>query len=139
MNFDDLRAVEAVDWQAFDPLWRNSISSIELAYKQHAVATVAEDDDQLLGFQISTASPMGGHLARLAVSPQAQGKGIGYALVRDALDQFERRGALRVTVNTQAENTVSLALYEKAGFQPTGETYPVYVYPAISPGKADLR
>jgi ribosomal protein S18 acetylase RimI-like enzyme len=50
------------------------------------------------------------------------------ALVRDTLDQFDRRGALRVTVNTQENNEVSLALYDKLGFRKTGETYPVYQY-----------
>jgi len=87
---------------------------------------VAEDDGQLLGYQISTATTMGGHLARLAVHPAAQGGGIGYALVHDMLSQFTRRGARQVTVNTQQDNLVSLALYQKAGFKRTGEEYPVY-------------
>jgi ribosomal-protein-alanine N-acetyltransferase len=82
----------------------------------------------MIGYQISTASPMGGHLARLAVRPQYQKNGIGYALVKDALDQFKRRGTLRVTVNTQKDNAVSLSLYLKAGFQSVGEEYPVYQY-----------
>lgn len=128
MNFDDITAVEELDWKAFGDLWRNSRDSLMLAYKQHAVATVAEDDNGLVGYQISTASPMGGHLARLAVHPNVQSKGIGFALVRDALDQFERRGAIRVSVNTQEANAASLSLYRKSGFRLTGEVYPVYIY-----------
>ena len=73
-------------------------------------------------------SPLGGHLARLAVRPDAQRKGIGTALVRDMLWQFERRGAERVTVNTQEDNQASLTLYQKAGFELTGESYPVFQY-----------
>lgn len=128
MNFDDISAVEELDRRAFGEMWRNSKDSLMLAYKQHAVATVAEDDNGLIGYQISTASPMGGHLARLAVHPDFQNRGIGFALVRDVLDQFERRGALRVTVNTQEGNAASLALYRKSGFRTTGEIYPVYIY-----------
>jgi GNAT superfamily N-acetyltransferase len=126
MNYDDLPAVVELDAAAFDPLWRNSLDSLELAFQQAAVATVAEGDGRLVGYQISTASPMGGHLARLAVHPSKQGQGIGYSLVRDALHQFDRRGAARVTVNTQQDNLASLALYKKAGFHETKEKYPVY-------------
>jgi ribosomal protein S18 acetylase RimI-like enzyme len=126
MTFDDLPMIEKIDAAAFGAIWRNSYASVELSFRQSALATVAEDDEGIKGYQISTASPMGGHLARLAVLPETQSRGIGYTLVRDALDQFERRGALRVTVNTQEENLVSLSLYAKLGFRLTGEKYPVY-------------
>ena len=128
MNFDDLEAVEAVDQAAFEDVWQNSKESLELAFKQAAVATVVEVDDTLAGYQISTATPMGGHLARLAVHPHYQRQGIGMGLVRDMLSQFERRGALTVTVNTQQDNVTSLGLYERIGFHRTGEEYPVYQF-----------
>ncbi|HEX7975367.1 MAG TPA: GNAT family N-acetyltransferase, partial [Anaerolineales bacterium] len=97
MNFDDLPVVEQIDASSFEGVWQNSQSSLEIAYQQAAVATVAEEQGRLIGYQISTATPMGGHLARLGVVPQAQGRGIGYALVRDTLSQFQRRGARNVT------------------------------------------
>jgi flavin-dependent dehydrogenase len=37
-------------------------------------------------------------------------------------------GASRVTVNTQKNNSASLALYTRIGFKATGEKYPVYQY-----------
>ena len=128
MHPEDLPAVEQVDLAAFVPVWRNSYDGLELAYRQSAVATVAELDGQLVGYQISTATAMGGHLARLAVHPSLQGQGIGYELVRDLQIQFKRRGAHSVTVNTQQNNQTSLSLYRKAGFRPTGEDYPVYQF-----------
>lgn len=128
MQIADLVAVEDVDASAFSLVWQNSLSSLEVAYRQAAVATVAEEGGKILGYQISTATPMGGHLARLAVRPQHQGLGIGYALLNDLLAQFEQRGAHNVTVNTQHDNLTSLALYLKAGFTRTGEEYPVYQY-----------
>lgn len=128
MNLDDLDEVEKLDHAAFDLLWRNSRESLELAYRQAAVATVAEEENFITGYQISTATHLGGHLARLAVHPDNQGMGIGYALLRDTLEQFERRGANQISVNTQSNNIPSLALYKKAGFHLTGEAYPVYQY-----------
>jgi ribosomal protein S18 acetylase RimI-like enzyme len=128
MNQDDLLAVEKLDEDAFGTLWRNSLDSLHLAFQQAAIATVAEDDSGLLGYQISTANPMGGHLARLAVCPEQQCRGIGFSLVVDTLKQFNRRGAQRVTVNTQHDNLSSKGLYKKAGFRNTNERYPVYLY-----------
>ena len=128
MTFEDLSVVTKIDAAAFGLIWRNSYDSVCLSFQQSTLATIAEDEDGIKGYQISTASPMGGHLARLAVLPEIQGRGIGYALTRDALDQFEQRGALRVTVNTQEENLYSLSLYAKLGFRMTGEKYPVYQY-----------
>jgi ribosomal protein S18 acetylase RimI-like enzyme len=126
MNFDDLRLVQALDMDAFRPVWRSSQKQLEIAFQQAAFATIAEDDSGLIGYQISTASPASGHLARLAVHPRAQSQGVGYSLIRDVIAYFARRGAVKLTVNTQSDNYPSLALYEKVGFKRTGEEYPVY-------------
>jgi ribosomal protein S18 acetylase RimI-like enzyme len=126
MKFEDLSAVREVDNQAFAPLWQNSKGLLEVAWTKSAISTVAETQEGILGYQISTASPLGGHLARLAVLPKWQGQGVGYALIQHLLHLFNLWGTLRVTVNTQTDNAASLALYEKVGFQRTNETYPVY-------------
>lgn len=126
MLLGDLVGVEKVDAAAFGGVWQNSRSCLEVAFRQSASATVAESDGRIVGYQISTATPVGGHLARLAVQPEFQGMSIGYNLLRDMLSQFERRGATQVTVNTQQNNEVSLSLYSKLGFERTGEEYPVY-------------
>jgi ribosomal-protein-alanine N-acetyltransferase len=123
---DDFPCIRAVDAAAFGPLWSDSENSLRYAYQQATLATLVEDESGILGYQISTPGPMGAHLARLAVHPRAQGRGIGYLLTHDLLRQFEQRGLLHVTVNTQQDNQASLALYEKAGFRRTGEKYPVY-------------
>ena len=94
--------------------------------EQSAAATVALEDDQVVGYQLSTAGPMGGHLARLAVLPHLQGKGLGYALVYHVLDEFTRRGVEHVTVNTQSDNHASQSLYHKSGFWNANEIYQVY-------------
>jgi ribosomal protein S18 acetylase RimI-like enzyme len=126
MEAEDLAAVQELDAEAFGELWRNSLDSLQLAFQQAAVATVAEDASGLAGYQISTHSPFGAHLARLAVHPRAQRRGIGYGLVRDLLGHYQDPPLTRITVNTQDYNIVSLALYEKAGFRRTREEYAVY-------------
>lgn len=126
MELDDLPAVQAVDSESFSPIWQNSLPLLKIALERAAIATVAEDESGIIGYQISTASAARGHLARLAVHPGLQRRGVGYSLVQDLLTQFQRWGALEITVNTQLDNQASLVLYEKAGFRRTDKIYPVY-------------
>lgn len=126
MTLDDIHAVQLVDEASFVPVWQNSQPCLEHAFRQAALATVAEINGQIIGYQITTPTPQGGHLARLAVIPENQCQGIGLSLLNDVLRHFTQRGARNVTVNTQADNAASLALYHKVGFQFTGEEYSVF-------------
>jgi ribosomal protein S18 acetylase RimI-like enzyme len=122
----DLPAVAEVDASAFELIWRNSLLVLEQAYPQAGWATVAETDGQVIGYQLSTRNSLGVHLARLAVRPDLQGKGLGYALVADLIRRAGQSGITHLTVNTQSDNATSLALYQRMGFRETGERYPVY-------------
>lgn len=124
----DLPAVADIDAAAFDPLWQNSLSALNRAYSQAMLATVAEFEQYMIGYQFSTQNPLGAHLARLAVRQEAQGYGVGRALVSDLLQTLARRGAWRLTVNTQEDNASSLSLYKKLGFIETGDRYPVFEF-----------
>jgi ribosomal-protein-alanine N-acetyltransferase len=124
----DLPAIAELDAAAFDPLWQNSLAMLRKAYPQSALTTVAEDQaGHLIGYQLSTRNSIGAHLARLAVHPQQQGRGLGYALVQGLLNDLARLGIQRLSVNTQSDNRASLALYQKLNFTRTREEYPVYV------------
>jgi ribosomal protein S18 acetylase RimI-like enzyme len=126
MSLDDLRPVAEADAAAFDPLWRNSLESLSRAFLQASYASVAREGSRVIGYQLSTASPLGTHLARLAVKPEAQKRGVGAALVSDLVSHIDDAGPSHLTVNTQARNTASLALYGGLNFELTGERYPVY-------------
>lgn len=126
MRPEDLPAVYRVDDQSFELIWKNSQKVLGTALSKSAFATVAENASGIIGYQISTVSSTSGHMARLAVLPDWQGVGVGYCLVQNLLDRFHLWGILRVTVNTQADNIPSLALYKKIGFQLEDEAYPVF-------------
>jgi ribosomal protein S18 acetylase RimI-like enzyme len=127
MEREQLPEVADLDTACFDPLWQNSLSAIERAFSQAAIATLATDaQGRGVGYQISTRNPFGAHLARLGVSPEARCQGVGSRLIAELIHELLRRGVDRLTVNTQGDNTSSLALYEKMGFVRTGEQYPVY-------------
>ena len=128
MGKDDLRKIYEVDQLAFDEIWRNSLSQLEAAFREAFSATVIELDGIVGGYQISTATSQGGHLARLAVNPDYQARGIGTSLVSDLLDRFQDQGIVEVSVNTQSVNGVSLDLYRKFGFRLLDDRYPVRQY-----------
>ncbi len=124
----DLVAAAAVDLAAFSPPWQISVQALGLALREAGYATVAEvgSPPQLIGFQLCTDSHGGGHLARLAVLPDYQGRGIATALVSDALAHFAGRRGRRMTVNTQRNNSASLSVYERLGFRLIDESYGVW-------------
>ncbi len=129
MQDADMPAIVKVDLDAFGRFWHNTADALQRARSQCASAMVAEDDSGVIGYQLSTKNPLGAHLARLGVRPEAQGRGVGSALVSDLIQSLGTNQFSRLSVNTQADNAASLSLYKKLGFVRTGEHFPVLVYP----------
>jgi ribosomal protein S18 acetylase RimI-like enzyme len=132
MTEADLPAVTVVDGAAFDPLWHNSQETLQRALSQSLFATVIEDAGGIIGYQLTTGAGTRAHLARLAVHPAAQGRGAGRSLLADLFDRLVQNGQLRLSVNTQSDNQVSLRLYQRMGFLRTGEAYPVYTFDVLA-------
>jgi len=126
----DLPEVAEIDSLSFGEFWSTNQKTLAEGLRRSVWARVVEEPNskQLVGFQISTASPLGGHLARIAVHPKAQRKGLGYWLVHDVLTFFSHQNAEQVTLNTQGNNAVALGLYKRLGFRPTEEKFPVLYY-----------
>ncbi|HSB03157.1 MAG TPA: GNAT family N-acetyltransferase, partial [Anaerolineales bacterium] len=87
-----------------------------------------ENEYGIIGYQLSTGGGQRAHLARLAVHPAGQGKGVGRALLSDLFAYLTYTGIPKLSVNTQSDNRVSLSLYQRMGFVRTGEQYPVYTF-----------
>ncbi|MCS3530279.1 GNAT family N-acetyltransferase [Chryseobacterium sp. JUb7] len=65
----------------------------------------------------SSAEPLIFELAKMAVSPKAQGKKIGY-LIGDALiDRAEKMNAKEIFLETNSSLVPAIKLYEKLGFK----------------------
>ena len=128
MTEADLPEVEKTDAASFEPLWQNPLETLRRAFAQALYATVAQNEDRIIGYQISTGGGQRAHLARLAVHPVVQGKGAGSALLNDLFVFLTHMGISRLSVNTQSDNQASLSLYQRMGFVRTGERYPVYTF-----------
>jgi ribosomal protein S18 acetylase RimI-like enzyme len=129
MVSSDVEWVTQIDQDCFEPLWQQSEDAIRRGYQQTSYATVMEYRDKVIAFQFTTTSAYNAHLARLAVLPDQQGKGVGTALVLDLLNRVKQPLIHEVTVNTQQDNPNSIRLYQKLGFVLTGESFPILVYP----------
>ena len=96
-----------------------SVAAIDEA--GHAVL-VAELGSTIVGFV--TLGP-GSHwsgvaepsIGELVVAPQAEGQGIGTALVEAVMERARSEGHTRVSVSTGAANARALGLYRRLGFE----------------------
>jgi ribosomal protein S18 acetylase RimI-like enzyme len=125
----DLDKVTEIDKRCFEPLWQQSKDATLKAYQQSSYSTVVEFQNEVVGYQVSTTASFNAHLARLAVLPEHRGKQIGSTLVQDMLFRFNQPLIKEITVNTQQDNASSQRLYLKLGFEKTGESFPIFVYP----------
>lgn len=64
----------------------------------------------------SFVAPEVGHITQLCVTPAAQGTGLGYDLLRRAVDALRRAGAKRISLTVTTANAEALRLYEQSGF-----------------------
>lgn len=128
MNLPDIPEVALIDQACFDFLWQHSEVSLRRAYEQSTYCTVAEKDDILVGYQITTLQRNRAHIARLAVLPGFQRQRIGSCLVSNVINQFRKPWTREISVNTQQDNIKSLGLYKKLGFDLTHESFPIFIY-----------
>ena len=129
MVSSDIPRVAEIDQACFEPLWQQSGDAIRRAYTQISYASVMEFCSEIIGFQMTTTTAANAHLARLAVLPQYQGTGVGTALVMDMIQRVKQALMREITVNTQQDNPNSIRLYQKLGFELTGESFPILIYP----------
>ncbi len=115
-----------IDHQAFAPPWQMPREDIRIAQRQSASCTVAEYHGRIVGYHISTRYQNAAHLARVAVLPEFEGRGVGSALLHHMIDGYNRRGVRAISVNTQESNTRSQSLYMHYGFRRNGYDLPVW-------------
>jgi ribosomal protein S18 acetylase RimI-like enzyme len=114
--------VTSIDQASFPWLWRNNRAEFDVYLRTPGVeAWLVETNDELVAYFGVTLFPDWGHLDRVAVVPERQGRGLGLETLGLAVDTMRQRGARRVGLSTQRTNRRSQRLYERFGFQRTPE------------------
>jgi ribosomal protein S18 acetylase RimI-like enzyme len=114
----DREALLRVDAAAFDEFWRLD----ELGLDQAARATPRSHTrvtrgEPIVGYALFGRADEVGYVQRLAIRPDAQGRGVGPALLTDGLRWLRVHNARSAFVNTQVDNERALRIYERAGFR----------------------
>lgn len=117
----DLPALVDLDEAAFERIWHFGEQEIsELLWRGQL--QVASRENEIVGYAaVMHNSPIEAHLARLAVHPHAQGQGIGRTLLYDGMRYAREAGYKSMSLNTQASNLRSQALYRATGFHKTDD------------------
>jgi len=115
----DRPRVLEVDTIAFDQFWRLHAGGLEDALGATPAVRfrVHGHRDRLDGYVIGGRGAGTGYVQRLAVHPDARGRGLGRSMVGDVLRWMQRRGTSRALVNTQKTNSAALSLYQACGFR----------------------
>jgi ribosomal protein S18 acetylase RimI-like enzyme len=121
INANDEAAIERVtniDQASFPWLWRNNRTEFDVYLHIPSVEVwLVEADGEPVAYFGVTLFPDWGHLDRIAVVPEQQGRGFGLETLGLAVDTMRRRGARRVGLSTQRTNRRSQRLYERFGFR----------------------
>lgn len=92
-------------------------------HRLHHLIVAPADASGIAGYvtcQIDTAAQTG-RIGLIAVTEATRGRGLGRALVGEAMQHFRQNGCRQVVVTTQASNVPAQRLYQALGFR-TSET-----------------
>ena len=107
-----------------DATWRDWVAGA--AEGEDKTLFVADEDGRWLGVvgAFVRIDPLEVQLISMWVDPAARGRGIAQSLIRAVAGWALGCGAARVVLFVQEANTPAQALYERAGFRPTGDHAP---------------
>jgi ribosomal protein S18 acetylase RimI-like enzyme len=86
---------------------------------------VAEADGGLVGSAVGIADGHEAYLAAMWVAPEYRRRGVGLALVEAVVAWARSQGSAAVTLEVNESLGPAVALYERAGFRPTGGRRPL--------------
>jgi ribosomal protein S18 acetylase RimI-like enzyme len=97
-------------------------------YRPASYAAFDASTGRLCGISLaSVVAPQCGHIAQICVSPEVQGTGVGYALLRQSLNALRDAQCHAASLTVTASNTGAVALYERVGFA-TLRRFEAYVW-----------
>lgn len=112
----DRDRVLEIDAAAFEPFWQLDERGLDDAVRATPSSRFRISTDGS-GYALVGRAGDRGYVQRLAVVPDAEGRGLGTALVVDGLAWLRRWRVREVLVNTQDRNTRAVRLYQHLGFR----------------------
>ncbi|MEW4447564.1 ribosomal protein S18-alanine N-acetyltransferase [Qipengyuania sp. JC766] len=131
---DDLDRIMAIMEAAFDPEWNEAWTrkqvSDSLAFTNTHYRLVDADRaiparGEAVGFSLVRAVADEEELLLIAVDPAMRGRGLGRALIEDALQQARQRGSAKLFLEMR-DNNPAQSLYRNCQFEPIGRRREYY-------------
>lgn len=122
--------LQSVDRTSFPWLWWNDPHDFDQYRLRDDVRVwtgweTSDGERRMVSYASATLRPGRGHLDRIAVSRNWQGKGLGRAMLLAVLGELAKAGAREVALTTQIGNQISQTLYRSVGFRRTTEIEPI--------------
>lgn len=133
-------AVLNLDRVAFPWLWWNSPEEFSSYLSMPNIEVWAGTlDGEVISYVGFTHFWRWSHLDRIAIRPDVQRRGFGREALHFAVERMLEKGAARIGLSTQGENTASRHLYESVGFRETpAHNYDVYGV-VFEPGRTYIQ
>lgn len=112
----DLHELIQLDAVCFGTLAWSTDAWAEVVCDPSWTTLVARRDGSIVGALVLLAWPPEAALASVAVHPDGRTRGLGTALVREALCRARAAGARWVTLQVDADNLGAVRLYRREGF-----------------------
>ncbi|MEE2521217.1 ribosomal protein S18-alanine N-acetyltransferase [Pseudarthrobacter sp. J75] len=118
MGVEDIPAVHAMELRLFPvDAWPVSMFHDELGQASTRHYVVAESEGRILGYAgLMCIQPIA-DIQTIAVEPEAEGRGIGSAMLTSLIGEARRRGAEDVLLEVRADNPRAQQLYLRFGFE----------------------
>ncbi|GAA0791483.1 ribosomal protein S18-alanine N-acetyltransferase [Marinobacterium sediminicola] len=123
---NDLAAVQQLDLLCFEGdafasgWWHKAVSG------QGAFASVAWQDDRLLGYCLFSRVLDEAELLRIAIAPDARQRGLGARLLSHAETALRESGTAQLFLEVRLSNQPAQQLYRRAGWQQSGRRKDYY-------------
>ena len=124
----DVDEIVAIEEASMTNPWRRD-NYLEAIKSDHAFILVAVDGEFIAGFAVFYLTPPESELPDIVVSHGYRGKGVGKAIMTEALLQLKTHGIDTVYLEVRVSNAPARALYSHLGFEEIGKRKYFYSNP----------
>ena len=123
----DVEALLMIEEAAQEAPW--SRAAFERCFEAKYPGWVAVDSDKVVGFSMVSLAAGECHILNLCVHPDFHRKGLGRALLQQALDWAKNEEAVMIYLEVRRSNLAAIQLYLNMDFKQIGERKDYYPAP----------
>jgi [ribosomal protein S18]-alanine N-acetyltransferase len=123
MKVEDLDRIVEIEKDGFKHPWSAELLRRELSHAWSTILLGVEEDEageRILGFIVFWLVHDEVHILNIAVAVEARRRGLGRALMDEAVAHGRRRAAQISTLEVRRSNAPALALYRALGYRQVG-------------------